>query len=179
MVHLPKTRAVVSPGQDTMACSTPNAQTYPNIHLVAFKSTPKHASSFQLTLLTLSTVCILPILTTAAPTRVSRGSHQPPSAIPISGALRVYPLQIRDSQDRSLKQSPTEIKGQVIVAPVDPSQGRLFLPCHSSPPATTAAPRWPMLVISLPTPTRPRSIPFLLPVNCNLLAFRTARGHFF
>ncbi|KAM6527848.1 hypothetical protein FALCPG4_008885 [Fusarium falciforme] len=58
---------LLSPGQDTKTCSTPNAQPYPNIHLVASKSTPKHASSFQSTLFTLSAVCILPILTAAAP----------------------------------------------------------------------------------------------------------------
>ena len=156
---------LLSPGQDTKTCSTPNAQPYPNIHLVASKTTSKHASSSQLTLFTLSAVCILPILTAAAPTRVSRGSHQPPSAIPISGALRVYPLQIRDSQDRSRSRLAAEIKGQVIVAPVDPSQGRLCLPCHSSPPpATTTAPtRWPMLAISLPAPTVPGQFPSCCP----------------
>lgn len=138
-----------------------------------------HASPFQLTLFTLSAVCILLTYThrNGPHTRVERIS---PTAVSHSYLRRSPRLSATDKiLARSLTQSPTEAEDQDIVAPVNPSQGRICLPCHPQPPATTTAPPWwPMLLILLPTPTRSWSIPTLLPINCNLLAFRTARGHF-
>lgn len=127
-------------------------------HQSQHQSMPRHSNQHY----SHSQQCVFCLFSPQQPPPASR--EEPPSAIPISGALRVYPLQIRDSQDRSHSRLAAEIKGQVIVAPVDPSQGRLCLPCHSSPPATTTAPtRWSMLAISLPTPTVPGQFPSCCP----------------
>lgn len=173
-------QGLLSPGQDTKTCSTPMLSLTP-IFISWHQSQHQiMLPSFQLTLFTLSAVCILPILTAAAPTRVSRGSHQPPSAIPISGALRVYPLQIRDSQDRSRGRLAAEIKGQVIVAPVDPSRtGFASHVIHHHLQRQQPLLGGPCLLSHCPPLLSPvNSLLAALPVNRNLLTFRTARGHF-